>query len=187
MPDARHDLIGPKTPDNCPESNQLLLSGPCTETEDEKKDKELLEKEAILALKTLLELERTSGQQQIKAPPLENRHAKRKNNDIRSYLTEERKEEKRKTLSSIDIQHLYNGMEADFRKKALKSKSLNEKVRNITSAALCWKKKNKTLDGGLINKKSLKLSNDENWSSDQLVELAPSTFEGHRAGTIPPL
>ena len=78
-------------------------------------------------------------------------------------------------------------MEADFRKKALKSKSLNEKVRNITSAALCWKKKNKTLDGGLINKKSLKLSNDENWSSDQLVELAPSTFEGHRAGTIPPL
>ena len=64
---------------------------------------------------------------------------------------------------------------------------MNEKVRNITSAALCWKKKNKTLAGGFKNKKSFKLSNDENWSSAQLVELAPPTLERQEDGTAPPL
>ena len=32
-------------------------------------------------------------------------------------------------------------MKIDFRKKALRSKTLNEKVRNITSAAICWRNK----------------------------------------------
>ena len=183
LPDTKNDLMGPKTLDSCPESNPLLLSGPCTETEDEKNDKELLEKEATLVLETLLELERTSGQHHTKVPLPENKHDRRKNKDIRSYL----REEKRETPSSIDLQHLYDGMETDFRRKAMKSKSLNEKVRNITSAALCWKKKNKTLTGGSKNEKSFKLSNDENWSSAQLAELAPPTLERQDGGTALPL